>query len=259
LNKWSLQRDADPAAGTIGSFDKWRIRFENLSGPCLLLYVVVMTDFVIVFVKSLDVTWYSSVYGLQFLVAQGYAALALGVLSLILLSPYEPMKSMFRVTEQHDMGKLLFAFVMLNIYLTFSEFLIIWSGNIPDELPWYLNRIHGGWWVVCSADAIFHWLIPFVILLSRDIKRSRKKMIWVCCIMLFARLIDMWWLIEPNFKDAAGNLHITGNLGMFAYITVPGAIFALWVAYYLTELMKRPLINVNDPHTEELLEPEHAH
>jgi hypothetical protein len=259
LNRWSLQRDADPQAGTIASFDRWRVKFENLSGPGILFYVIAMTDFVIVFVKSLDVTWYSSVYGLQFLVAQGYAVLALGVLSLILLSRYEPIRTMFRTTEQHDMGKLMFAFVMLNIYLTFAEFLIIWSGNLPDEMPWYLNRIHGGWWVICSLDAICHWVIPFCILLSRDIKRSKAKMIWVCCFMIFARLIDMFWLIEPNFKDAAGNLHLAGNFGILAYATVPVSIIALWLAYYLTELMKRPLINVNDPHTEELLEPEHAH
>jgi hypothetical protein len=259
LNKWSMQRDADASAGSIASFDKWRVKFENLSGPGILFYVILMTDFVIVFVKSLDVTWYSSVYGLQFLVAQGYATLALGVLSLILLSKYEPIKSVFRTTEQHDMGKFLFAFVMLNIYLTFAEFLIIWSGNVPDEIPWYLARIHGGWWVVCSLDAICHWLIPFCILLSRSIKRSKSKMIWVTCWMIFARLIDMWWLIEPNFKDAAGNLHLAGNFGILAYVTVPVSIHALWLAYYLHELTKRPLLNVNDPHTEELLEPEHAH
>lgn len=259
LNRWSVQRDQDPAAGTQASFDKWRIRFENLSGPCIFLYVVAMTAFVIVFVKSLDVTWYSSVYGLQFLVAQGYAVLALGILTLILLSRYEPIRTMLRTTELHDLGKLAFAFVMLNIYLTFAEFLIIWSGNVPDEIPWYLHRIHGGWWVICTLDAVCHWLIPFVILLSRDFKRSKRKMIWLCLFMLFARLIDMFWLIEPNFKDAASNLHIRGNIGILAYITVPIAVVAVWVVIYLTELMRRPLINVNDPHTEELLEPEHAH
>jgi hypothetical protein len=259
LNSWSVQRDNDPAAGTQASFDKWRVRFENLSGPSILLYVILMTDFVIVFVKSLDVTWYSSVYGLQFLVAQGYAVLALGIMTLILLSRYEPMKSLFRVTEQHDMGKLAFAFTMLNIYLTFAEFLIIWSGNVPDEIPWYLHRIHGGWWTICSLDVICHWVIPFCLLLSRDIKRSKHKMIWLCTFMIGARLIDMFWLIEPNFKDAASNLHISGNIGILAYVTVPISVVAFWAVFYLSELKKRPLINVNDPHTEELLEPEHAH
>jgi hypothetical protein len=84
-------------------------------------------------------------------------------------------------------------------------------------------------------------------------------MIWLCVFMLVARLIDMFWLIEPNFKDAAGNLHIAGNIGILAYVTVPISVIAFWMVFYLNELMKRPLINVNDPHTEELLEPEHAH
>ncbi len=259
LNRWSLSRDADPAAGTMRSYDRWRTLFENVAGPCTFLYVVVMTDFVIVFLKSLDVTWYSSVYGLQFLVAQGYAVLALGVLTLILLSRFEPFKTMFRITEQHDLGKLMFAFTMLNIYLTFAEFLIIWSGNIPDEIPWYLHRIHGGWWYICTIDVVCHWVIPFCILLSRDFKRSRARMVWLCCFMLFARLVDMFWLTEPNFSDAAGNLHIVGNLSILSYVTVPVALIGLWVFFYLTELTKRPLIVLNDPHTAEVLEPEHAH
>jgi hypothetical protein len=259
LNKWSVERDADPERGTEPSYDRWRIRFENLSGPGILLYVILLTDGAIMWIKSLDITWYSSIWGLQFLVGQGYAVLALGILTVILLSRFEPMKTMLRKTEQHDLGKLAFAFVMLNIYLTFAEFLIIWSGNVPDEIPWYLNRIHGGWWVVCSADFICHWLIPFVLLLSRDLKRNKQKMIWLTCFMIFARCLDMFWLIEPNFADAAGNLHIAGNVGILAYITVPVAVISLWAAYYMTQLQARPLINVNDPHVEEMLEPEHAH
>jgi hypothetical protein len=259
LNRWSLQRDADPEAGTERSFDRWRTKFENLSGPGILVYVIVLTAAAIIWIKSLDVTWYSSVWGLQFLVGQGYAVLALSILSVILLSRYEPMKTILRTTEQHDLGKFLFAFVMLNIYLTFAEFLIIWSGNVPDEIPWYLNRIHGGWWTICSLDFICHWLIPFSLLLSRDLKRNKSKMIWITCFMLLARCIDMFWLIEPNFRDSAGNLHIADNFGMLAYITVPVTVIALWLTHYMTQLMKRPLVNVNDPHLEEILEPEHAH
>jgi len=259
LNKWSLQRDADPERGTEPSFDRWRVKFENLSGIGILIYVILLTDGAIVWIKSLDITWYSSIWGLQFLVGQGYAVLALSILTVILLSRFEPMKTMLRATEQHDLGKLAFAFVMLNIYLCFAEFLIIWSGNVPDEIPWYLNRIHGGWWYVCSADFICHWLIPFCLLLSRDLKRNKQKMIWLTCFMIFARCLDMFWLIEPNFADAAGNLHLVGNVGILAYITVPVAVISLWAAYYMTQLQARPLLNVNDPHVEEMLEPEHAH
>ena len=106
---------------------------------------------------------------------------------------------------------------------------------------------------------ICHWIIPFCILLSRDFKRSRSRMIGLCVFMLVARLIDMFWLTEPNFPDAAGNLHLAGNLGILSYITVPIAMIAFWMVFYLTELSKRPLISLNDPHTEEVLEPEHAH
>jgi hypothetical protein len=259
LNKWSLERDADQAGGTEPSYDRWRIKFENLSGIGILIYVFLLTMGAIDWIKSLDITWYSSIWGLQFLVGQGYGVLALGILTVILLSRFEPMKTMLRATEQHDLGKLAFAFVMLNIYLCFAEFLIIWSGNVPDEIPWYLNRIHGGWWYVCSADFICHWLIPFCLLLSRDLKRNKQKMIWLTSFMIFARCLDLFWLIEPNFADAAGNLHIAGNVGILAYITVPVAVISLWAAYYMTQLQARPLINVNDPHVEEMLEPEHAH
>jgi hypothetical protein len=259
LNKWSLDRDADPERGTERSYDRWRTRFENLSGPGILIYVILMTAGAIDWIKSLDVTWYSSIYGLQFLVGEGYAVLALGILTVILLSRVEPMRTMLRTTEQHDLGKFIFAFVMLNIYLTFAEFLIIWSGNVPDEIPWYLNRIHGGWWTICTLDFICHWVIPFSLLLSRELKRDKRRMVWLTSFMIFARLVDMFWLIEPNFKDAAGNLHIAGNISILAYITVPLAVLSLWGAYYLTQLNARPLINVNDPHVEEMLEPEHAH
>jgi len=259
LQKWSVQRDADPTAGTQRSYDRWREKCENLSGIGILIYVVLMTVGAIVWIMSLDVTWYSSIWGLQFLVGQGFAVLALGILTVVLLSKAEPMKTFLRVTEQHDLGKFLFAFVMLNIYLNFAEFLIIWSGNLPDEIPWYLNRIRGGWWVICSMDFIFHWLIPFSLLLSRDLKRSKSKMIWLTCWMLFARAFDLFWLIEPNFGDAARNLHITGNLGILAYITVPVAVLAVWGWFYLGNLMNRPLMNTNDPHLAEMLEPEHAH
>jgi uncharacterized membrane protein (DUF485 family) len=208
---------------------------------------------------SLDVTWYSSIWGLQFLVGQGFAVLAVGIFTVIKLSKVEPMKTLLRTTEQHDLGKFAFAFVMLNIYLSFAEFLIIWSGNVPDEIPWYLNRIRGGWWMICTLDFVCHWLIPFCLLLSRNLKRDKKRLAWLCVFMMFARMVDMFWLIEPNFRDAAANLHLAGNYGILAYLTVPVAVMALWAAYYFTELMKRPLVNMNDPHVAEILEPEHAH
>ncbi len=253
LNSLALQRDADSPANT----PMWIKKFENISGPGVLIYSLTMTAAVIYWVMSLDVTWYSSVYGLLFLVGQGYQCLAFGILISITLSQYEPFKTILRQTEQHDLGKFTMAFVMLNIYLGFAQFLIIWSGNLPEEIPWYLDRIRGHWGIIITLDFIFHWLIPFSLLLSRDIKRNKKRMIRVCQWMIFAKAFDLFWLIEPNFKDAARNLHFSA--GILEYIAVPVALVAFWFAFFTTRLQTRALVATNDPHVAEILEPEHAH
>jgi hypothetical protein len=235
----------------------WIKKFENLSGFGIVVYALTMTAGVLYWVMSLDVTWYSSVYGLLFLVGQGYTVMALSLITVISLSAAEPFKTILRKTEQYDLGKFTFAFVMLNIYLAFSQFLIIWSGNLPEEVPWYQNRILGGWGVIVTLDFIFHWLIPFSLLLSRDLKTNKKRLIRVAQWMIFAKAFDLFWLVEPNFKDAARNLHF--SWGILEYIAVPVAMVGLWVAFYCTQLKSRPLVQVNDPHTAEILEPDHAH
>jgi hypothetical protein len=253
LNALSLQRDKETLAATPG----WIKRLENISGPGIIIYALTMTTAVIYWVMSLDPTWYSSVYGLLFLVGQGYQVLAFSIVVVISLSKGEPYKTILRQTEQHDLGKFTFAFVMLNIYLAFSQFLIIWSGNLPEEIPWYQDRILGGWGVIVTLDFIFHWLIPFTMLLSRDLKRNKKRLVRICQWMVFARAFDLFWLIEPNFKDAARNLHF--SWGILEYVAMPAAMLAFWVAYFCTQLKARPLVQTNDPHLAEILEAEHAH
>ena len=257
LSKWSLDRDRDPAAGSLASFEYWRIKAENLSGIGILIYTILLTVVAIDLVMSLDITWYSTMYGLIFLVGQGYGVLALGVHTIIRLSRFQPLATALRKTEQYDLGKFMLGFVMLNIYLSFAQFLIIWSANSPEEIPWYLNRIRGGWWVICSLDFIFHWVVPFCLLLSRQFKYDSRKMLALTSWMIFARCFDLFWMIEPNFPDAAANLHL--SFGIFAYITVPVFVIGVWMYFYLTNLASRPVIVLNDPHTAEVLEPEHAH
>ena len=252
LNSLALQRDADRQGNT----PYWIKKLENVSGPGIVVYSLTMTAAVIYWVMSMDPTWYSSVYGLLFLVGQGYSVLALSIIVSISLSKAEPVKTILRQTEQHDLGKFTFAFVMLNIYLAFAQFLIIWSGNLPEEIPWYLDRIRGHWGVIITLDFLFHWLIPFTMLLSRDIKRNKKRLVRVCQWMVFAKAFDLFWLIEPNFKDAARNLHF--SWGILEYIAVPVAMVSFWVAFFCNRLKTRPLVQTNDPHLAEILEPEHA-
>ena len=253
LNKFGLRRDHESSDTT----PFWIKKLENISGPGIVVYSLTMTAAVIYWVMSMDVTWFSSVYGLLFLVGEGYQVLAISIMTAIYLSKAEPYKTVLRTVEQHDLGKLTFAFVMLNIYLAFGQFLIIWSGNLPDEINWYLDRIRGGWGVIIFLDFVFHWVIPFSLLLSRDIKRNKKRLILVCKWIVFAKAFDLFWLIEPNFKDAARNLHF--SWGILEYIAVPVAMIAIWVAYYSMQLKARPLVQTNDPHVAEILEPEHVH
>src|SRR5215469_8065437 len=252
LNALGLRRDSESPETT----PRWIKKLENISGPGIVVYSLTMTAAVIYWVMSMDVTWFSSVYGLLFLVGQGYSVLALSIIVTISLSKYEPFKTILRTVEQHDLGKLTFAFVMLNIYLAFGQFLIIWSGNLPEEINWYLDRIRGHWGIIITLDFIFHWLVPFSMLLSRDIKRNKKRLVRVCQWMLFAKAFDLFWLIEPNFKDAARNLHF--SWGILEYVAVPVAMVSFWVAFFCTRLKSRPVVQSNDPHLAEILEPEHA-
>ena len=251
MNRWSLRRDADPNPDV----PYWQKKFENISGFGLVVYALTLTALVLDLVMSLNITWFSTMYGLNYLVGQGYGVLALAVVTVVGLSQAEPMKRILRPTEQHDIGKLMFAFVMLNIYLAFGQFLIIWSGNLPDEINWYLDRIRGHWGIIITLDFIFHWLIPFSILLSRDIKRNKRRIMGVALWMVFARYWDMFMLVEPNFSPR--NLHF--SIGILEYIAVPGALISFWVLAYLRELGKRPVVQTNDPHLAEILEAEHAH
>jgi hypothetical protein len=257
LNVMSTQRDADATANEQHRVKYWRTRFENLSGFGVIVYAVMLQAAAIDWVQSMDITWYSTMWGFIYLVAEGFSVLALGIMTAIYLARYEPYKRILRITEQQDLGKLVLAFVMLNIYLNFAQFLIIWSGNSPEEIPWYLNRFGGGWGAVILMDFIFHWVIPFTLLLSRDFKRSRAKMLGLCWWILFARLFDFWWQVEPGFPDARRNLHF--SVGMLAYITVPVFLLAIYLAYFYHQLMAKPVFVRNDPHVPEILEAEHVH
>ena len=253
LNAWSLKRDADREPNVA----YWRTKFENLCGFGLVLYSALLFLLVIYWVMSIDPTWYSTIYGFQYLVGQAFVVLPLALLTLIGLRDTEPIRSTFRIVEQHDIGKLCFALVMLNIYFAFAAFIIIWSGNSPEEIPWYLDRIRGHWGVIATLDVIFHWLIPFTLLLSRDLKRIPSRLVVACEIMIFAGFWDMFWLIEPSYKDAARNLHF--SWGILEYAFVPAALFCFWLVYYFQNLTQRPLIATNDPHLAEILEHDHVH
>jgi hypothetical protein len=215
-----------------------------------------MTFAVVDWVMSLDATWYSTIYGLIYLAGQGLTAFSVCIITVLLLSQQEPMRSMLRKTEMHDIGKLLFAFVMLYAYLSFSQWLIIWSGNLPDEISYYRNRMAGNWVHLSQFLILFEFAVPFALLLSRRLKKQPGFMVPLCAFIIFIRIVDLYWMVEPNFlNDPRVIPQIAFN---WMYLAAPLAIGGFWVLSYIRSLKSRPVLVAYDPQLEELLEHEHA-
>jgi len=237
LNKWSLAQDqtADPSLAR---------RFELLSGPGLVLYGGTVTFASIDWVMSLDPHWFSTIYGVMFMVGQVLATLAFVIVAMMLLAGYKPLSAVLTPGHFHDLGNLLLAFVMLWAYVAFSQYLIIWSGNLPEEIPWYLQRMSGGWQWIGLALMLFHFALPFLVLLSRRTKRSLQMLAAVAGAMLLMRLIDVFWLIAPGFHHAGMFLH-------WLDVLAPLSIGGIWLAVFTWQLKRRPLLPLHDPYQEE--------
>ena len=247
LRRWSIERDRNPQGRD------WQRILENLSGIGIVVYAITMTFAIVDWIMSLDAIWFSTIYGLIYLAGQGLTAFSICIITVLLLSQEEPMRTMLRKTEMHDIGKLLFAFVMLYAYLSFSQWLIIWSGNMPDEAHWYLSRLAGNWINLGRFLILFEFAVPFALLLSRRLKKQPAFMVPLCCLILFVRMVDLYWMVEPNFISM--ERQITFN---WMYIAAPLAIGGFWVFSFIRDLKSRPVLVAYDPQMEELLEPEHA-
>ena len=143
------------------------------------------------------------------------------------------------------------SFVMLWAYLSFSQFLIIWSGNLPEEIPWYIARIRGGWGVIALLLVVGHFALPFALLLSRDLKRHSGLLAKVALFVIAMRLVDLIWLVAPTFavqRAAAGDGHpgFTFPL-LWMHIVVPVGLAGLWLFFFARQLRSRSLLPVNDP------------
>jgi len=247
LSRWSILRDEDPARRD------WTRILENLSGIGLVVYALTMTFAVVDWVMSLDATWFSTIYGLIYLAGQGLTALSISIITVLLLGREEPVRTVLRKTELHDLGKLMLAFTMLYAYLSFSQWLIIWSGNLAEEIPWYLNRVNGGWKYLAQFLILFEFAVPFALLLSRTLKRRPSFMVPLCTFVICVRMLDLWWMIEPNFPNAQGHFHFH-----IAYILGPVTIGCIWIWWFIGQLRSRPIVPAYDPQLTEILEPEHA-
>jgi hypothetical protein len=245
MNRWSSQQDGSSEPGL-------RRKLQLLSGPGMVLYVFTMTLAAIDWVMSISPHWSSTIYGLLFVGGQGVSAMALMIAVAALLERSEPMSGILQPRHLHDLGKLLLALVMLWAYFAFSQLLIIWAGNLPEEIPFYLKRLRGGWGALAVLILLFHFVLPFFLLLSRDLKRSANTLSRLAIAIILMRLIDLFWMTAPEFSPETFRIHALDVLA-------PIGLGGLWLAYFAWQLKRRPLLPLGDPElAQAIAQEEHA-
>jgi hypothetical protein len=240
MSRLSRRQDLQPDPGSTR-------RMQLIAGPALAAYCLAVTFAAVDWLMSLQPRWFSTIYGVYLMGSQGLAALAFLIVFALWLSRREPMSRVLQPRHFHDWGKLFFAFVMLWAYFSFSQFLIIWAGNLPEEISFYLPRMRGAWGGLFLAIVLFHFLLPFLLLLSRDLKRNANRLVFVAILMLVMRWLELVWQVEPAFHDHSAGYY-------WLYLTAPLAIGGFWFAWFLRELKTRPLLPINDPYLPEAIE-----
>jgi hypothetical protein len=242
LSYWSKQTDKPGAPDNSG-------RFKAVAGPGLILYGFTISFAAIDWVMSLDPSWVSTIFGLVILIGEVLSAMAFAVVVERILFNYKPMSEMLTPDFVHDHGKWMLAFTMVWAYFNFSQWLIIWAGNLPSEITFYMRRLSGGWTTIGLILIFLGFVVPFALLLSRPFKRNIKKLVWLAAWMLVIRYLDLFWIIEPNFSKT---LAVT-----LADVVVPVAIGGIWLWYFFRNLASLPLLPAYDIDAHEVLQPAH--
>jgi len=232
LSKWSAEQDrtGDPALAD---------KMMRLSGGGMLVFFLTVTFAVVDWTMSVNPHWFSTMWGLLYIVGQGLSALAFAIAVLVMLSKTAPFDRVVNPSHLHDLGKLLFAFIMLWAYLSFSQFLIIYSANTAEEIPHYLVRAQNGWQWVGWALVAFHFVLPYVLLLARDIKRDWRRLSLIATWVVGIRLVDYYWHVAPEF-------HHEGLSVSLIDVALPIALGGVFVMMFAMQLKGRPLLPLQD-------------
>jgi len=244
LNKWSSEQDktGDP---------KLLTSLETISAPGLILWGIAVTYASIDWAMSLDPHWFSTMYGMIFMIVGALGGMSFVIFVLRMLSGHEPVKSIVTASQFNDLGNLLLAFVMLWAYLSFSQFIIIWAGNLKNEAPWYMTRAFGGWALVAVFLILLHFAVPFLLLLQRPMKRNLGALSMISGMLIVLSSLDVYWLIMPSFDSDGPHLHATDFLALIG-------IGGLWVGTFFWQLRKWPMLPQHDPRFEGALQHEHG-
>jgi hypothetical protein len=238
VSRWSAAQDADADAGRGG-------RLRGVSGVGLVALSGTTTFAAIDWGMSLAPHWFSTMYGVLFIVGWTLSALSFTIVLLARLAGEAPMDRALQPGTVHDLGKLLLAFTMLWAYVNFSQFLIVWSGNISEETPFYIQRLHGGWGVIAVVLLLFHFALPFALLLSRPLKRHPGRLAWVAGLMLVMQLLDLYWLIGPDLLTQ-GHGHAPLRLHWMDLAATLG-VGGLWLFLFARQVRTRPVLPLGEP------------
>ena len=244
FNIWSKQQDIHREDRAL------RRRLKMLAGPGIILYVFAMSFAAIDWVMSLSPHWASTIYGFIFVGGQLISSMSFIIAVVVLLSRTQPFSSILQPRHLHDLGKLLLAFVMLWAYFAFSQLLIIWSGNQPEEISFYRTRLYGEWGVVAVIVVVFHFFVPFFLLLSQDFKRNAKVLPKIAAWLIFMRLVDLFWMTRPEFTSSA--------VPTWLDFVLPVALGGLWLGFFAFNLKQCPLLPLGDPDLAEAIK-NHEH
>ena len=245
INKYAANLDKEPGF-------KWARKIENFSGVALLFYFITITLAIVDWLMSLTPEWYSTIFGFIIIVGQAVLTMAFTIIVLVKLSRDEPMASIIKPKHLHDFGKLLFAFNFLWAYMMFSQWIITYSGNLPEEIIWYHHRIRGGWQYVAYLVVFVHFFIPFAILLSQDLKKNGRRLIVMAAWLFIMRIVDLYWLIEPNW-------HREEFFFSWVDVVAPIGFVGLYAYLFVGQYKKRQVLPVGEPDLDLLLHPKGAH
>lgn len=215
-------------------------KMRVFSGPSMVFFVLTVTFASVDWMMSLEPEWFSTMYGVGRIVGAGLTALAFCIVLVRLLSKYQPLLEILNTRHVHHLGNLLMAFTILWAYIGFSEFLIIWSGNLPDDNMWHLRRMNPEWSVFAAILIVGHFAVPLALLLSRQLKRHIEPLARIAVGILVMRLIDMYWLIYPAFNNHQLKFH-------WLSIVAPIALGGIWVWLFVNHLKRQPLLPLHDP------------
>jgi len=246
LNKWSLDQERTT---TVEESRLVLERASRFSGPTLVIYALTVTFAAVDWMLTLDAHWFSTIWGLLFVAGWALSCYCFCVMVLAFLSDKAPMDTVVGKRHFHDLGKLMLALVMVWAYFNFSQFLIIWAGNLPEETGWWIVRMKGGWGWIGAALIFFHFAFPFLVLLQQDFKRHARRIATLALFILLMRLLDMFYLIGPSNRVTPGfepGAFVVSWLDFVGPIAVGG----IWLWWFFGELIKRPLVPARDPYFE---------